>query len=142
MLAAILVAIFVFAFYVPPLFQKTPIVEISNVALSAGTIPSNGVTQITFTLKSNDKQNTHSIVVQFSSYSLVIFMMGSQTLPLQNGTYYVDENLNPSATITDHVNVQASLENGIAKIDYSINVVFLVDGQQTTSDNLTLTVQR
>jgi hypothetical protein len=142
MLAVALIMVFIIAVYVPPLFQKTPVVEVSNCVLTADTISNNGTTSITFTLKSNDKQNAHVITVQFSSYPLVYFMLGSQNLPIQNGVYQYIENLNPSATSTQHIDVHASLENGIAKIDYAIGIVFLLDGQQAESKNLTLTVQR
>jgi len=142
MLAVLLLVIFIFAIYVPPLFQTTPTVEISNCALAANSISNNGLTAVNFELKNNDKENPHAIIVQFSSYSLVYFMLGSQILPVQNGVYQFAENLNPSATTTQQINVRASLENGIAKIDYGISVVFLVDGKQVESNNLTLTVQR
>jgi hypothetical protein len=141
MLAVLFLAIYVFAIYVPPLFQTIPIVEISNCTLAANTISNNGLTAVTFALKNNDKANPHAIIVQFSSYSLVYFMLGSQNLPVQNGVYQFAENLNPSATTTQQINVRASLKSGIAKIDYSISVVFLVDGKQVESKNLTLTVQ-
>jgi hypothetical protein len=69
-------------------------------------------------------------------------MIGSEWLSVERGVYKFTENLSQSATTTQQINVQASLMDGIAKIDYHISIAFLADGYQVESKSLTLTVQR
>jgi hypothetical protein len=93
-------------------------------------------------MKSNDKNETHGMRVEFSSHPLVVFKLGSEDLPRTNGVWYFTDTLGPTASHTQSVNVQAALESGIAKIDYRITINFLMDGTQIYSKNLDLTVQR
>lgn len=141
-LGAIVIAMVVFFVYVPSLFHVTPTVEVTDCALSSDTISNNGMTSISFTLKSNDANNAHAIRVEFSSHELVSFFLGSQPLPQQNDVWAYTESLNPAATHSQSINVKASLENGIAKLDYQIDIVFYVDGQKIQSKGFDLTVKR
>jgi len=141
-LAVLLVIIFVFVVYVPPLFQSQPIVEVTECELASETIGNGGVTSISFTLKSNDQNSAHSIVVDFSSHELVVFKLGSQALPKSGSVWKYTETLNPDASHTQSINVWGSLENGIAKLAYRIDLVFYVDGKEFDRKAFDLTVQR
>jgi hypothetical protein len=141
-LAIILVVAIVIVWYVPSLFHVTPVVEVSNCGLSSDTITNNGQTTLSFTLKSNDADNIHTVRVEFSSHELVSFMLGSQPLPNQNNLWIYTENLNPSATHSQSIIVKGALENGIAKLDYRIDVTFYVDGKEIETKSLDLTVKR
>jgi hypothetical protein len=141
-IAVLLVIVFVFVFYVPQLFQTTPTVEVKQCSLASDTIGINEQATLTFTLQSNDNENVHSVMVKFSSHEMVVFMLGSQSLPKQDGSWIYTETLNPSASSTQPINVRANLESGIAKLDYRIDVTFYVDGEQFDSKKLDLTVQR
>lgn len=141
-IAVILIFVVFIVWYVPSLFHVTPTIEVTSCSLSSDKITNNGLTTLSFTLKSNDANNVHSIRVEFSSYQLVSFMLGSQPLSNQNNVWIYTDSLNPSATHTQSINVRASLENGIAKLDYQIDATFYVDGQKTETKSLTLTVQR
>jgi hypothetical protein len=141
-MAVLVVIVFVFAFYVPQLFRITPTVEVKECSLASDTIGINEQTALTFTLQSNDDENAHSVMVKFSSHEMVVFMLGSQSLPKQDSSCIYTETLNPSASSTQPINVRANLESGIAKLDYRIDVTFYVDGEQFDSKKLDLTVQR
>jgi hypothetical protein len=138
----LLVVVIVVVFYVPQMFKTTPTVEVKECSLASDTIGINEQTTLTFTLQSNDVENAHSVIVKFSSHEMVVFLLGSQYLPKQDGYWIYTETLNPSASSTQPINVRANLENGIAKLDYRINVTFYVDGEQFDSKALDLTVQR
>jgi len=124
------------------LFQTTPTVEVTDCSLTSNSISNNGLTTITFTLVSNDENDAYDIKVEFSSHPLVTFMLGSQNLLKENSVWYYTETLNPSASHTQSINVRASLEEGIAKLDYRITVNFFKNGEQFYNKNLDLTVQR
>jgi competence protein ComGC len=138
----LLIVMIIIVFYVPRVFQTTPTVEVKECSLASDTIGINQQTTLTFTLQSNDVENAHSVMVKFSSHEMVVFMLGSQSLPKQDGYWIYTETLNPSASSTQPINVRANLENGIAKLDYRIDVTFYVDGEQFGSKALDLTVKR
>jgi len=141
-LAFALILVAVFAVVITRLFQYTLIVEVTDCSLTSNTIANNGLTTITFTVKNNDENDPHDVKVEFSSHPLVMFMLGSQNLPKENDVWYYTETLNPTASHTQSINVGASLESGIAKLDYRITVNFYVDGKQSYDKNFDLTVQR
>jgi len=141
-LAFAIILVTIFSVFVFPLLRQVPTVEVTDCSLTSDTITNNGLTAITFTMKSNDKNETHAMRVEFSSHPLVIFKLGSEDLPTNNGVWYFTDTLGPTASHTQSVNVQAALESGIAKIDYRITINFLMDGTQIYSKNLDLTVQR
>jgi len=141
-LAVALVFIAVLSLVANSLFRFTPTVEVTDCSLTSDTINNNGLTTITFTLKSNDKNDAHTIRVEFSSHPLVTFMLGSQLLPKENDIWYYTENLNPDASHTQSIKVSASLESGIAKLSYRITVNFYRDGNQFYDKNFDLTVKR
>ena len=138
--AVILVAIF--SIVIAPMLRHVPTVEVTDCSLTSNTIANDGLTTITFSLVSNVKDGSHEIRVEFSSHPLVTFMLGSQNLPKEKNVWYYTETLNPSASHTQSINVRASLESGIAKLDYRITVNFYMDGVQFHNKNLDLTVQR
>lgn len=121
--------------------RPTPTVEVTDCYLTSDTIPKDGFTSITFTLKSNDDQESRHIRVEFSSHYLVTFMLGTKYLERENGLWYYEEDLNPSASHTQSINVRASLESGIAEITYGITINFYMDGQQFYDKKLDLKVQ-
>jgi hypothetical protein len=141
-LGIILVAMVVVFLYVPSLFHVTPTVDVTNCALSSNTVSNNGVTALSFTLKSNDANNAHVVKVEISSHELVSFSLGSQALQKNENVWTYTETLNPSATHTQSINVKASLENGIAKLDHQIDLTFYIDGQKIQTKSLDLTVKR
>lgn len=141
-LAFVLIAVIILSMVVGPLFRSTPTVEVTDCSLTSDTITNNGLTTITFTLKSNDENNAHTIRVEFSSHPLVTFMLGSQLLPKEDDVWHYTENLNPSASHTQSIKVSASLESGIAELAYRITVNFYMDGGQFYDKNLDLTVKR
>jgi len=141
-LAFALILLFIFAVVLGPLLRQTPIVEVIDCSLTSDTVANEGLTSITFTMKSNDKDNAHEIRVEFTSHQLVEFMLGSQNLPRENDVWYYTETLNPSASHTQLINVRVSLESGIAKLAYRITANFYLDGRQFYNKNLDLTVQR
>ena len=102
----------------------------------------NGQTTLSFDLKNNDPDNSHVIAVQFSSHERVSFILGSQYLPEQNNIWQYTDTLNPSAKHSQSINVKASLENGIAKLSYRIDVTFFMDGKQLETKALDLNVAR
>jgi hypothetical protein len=143
-LAVGLLAIFIFTLYIwTHVFWSTlpSTLEVSSCTLTKNTISNNGLTSITFVLRNKDNQSSHVITVQFSSAPFVNFMLGSQWLPAERGVKLLTISLNPSETTNQQINVQAYLENGIDKINYSISVVFLVDGWKVESRSFTVTVQ-
>ena len=117
-------------------------VEVTDCSLTSDSVNTGGQTSITFTLKSNDDNNQHLIRVEFSSYYLVDFLLGSSELPRQNGIWYYEETLNPKETHTQLINVRPTLESGIAELKYRITVVFYMDGVEFYNKNLDLTVKR
>jgi hypothetical protein len=142
MLAFALILVFALSVILGPLLRRTPTIEVTECSLTSDTISNNGLTSVTFTIKSNDKSNPHNIRVEFVSHQLVTFMLGSQTLPKQEDVWYYEETLNPTASHTQLINIRASLESGIGKLAYRITINFQSDGQQFYNKNLDLTVQR
>jgi hypothetical protein len=142
MLAVAIILVTVFSVFLLPLLRQVPIVEITDCSLASDTITNSGLTAITFTMKSNDKNETHAMRVEFTSHPLVSFKLGSDNLPTSGGVWYFTDILTPAASHTQLINVQATLETGIAKIVYRITVNFLMDGTQIYSKSLDLTVQR
>lgn len=141
-LAFALIAIAILSIALGPLLRQTPVVEVTDCSLTSDTIVNNGFTSISFTLKSNDKDNAHTVRVEFSSHPLVVFVLGSQNLPKANDVWYYTETLNPSSSHTQPIGVRASLESGIAKLAYRITVIFYLDDQQFYDKNFDLTVQK
>jgi len=141
-LAGVLVIALIIWFVISPYLNPTPIIEVKDCTLTSDTVPNNGITTITITLKNNHKDNAYTIKIEFSSHSLVTFMLGSQELPKENGVWYFEDTLNPGATHTQEIKVKASLENGIAKIAYRITLNFYREGQHFYGKNFDLNVQR
>lgn len=141
-LAVIIVIIVAISTILSSVFHTTPTIEVKDCSLASNTVTNNGMTSMTFTIKSNDEDSSHNIRVEFSSHPLVTFMLGSQPLMKQGDVWYYEETLNPSASSSQVINVRASLEDGIAKIDYRITANFYMDGNHFLEKKLDLTVQR
>jgi hypothetical protein len=117
-----------------------PTLEVTNVTLDPTTINAGSVSTLTISIKSNDASSSHFLRIDFSSYVLVTFLLGSQVLPTEGGVYYFTTTMNPSAKLTQPFEVEATLESGVAQIAYQITINFYIDGNQFNSRTLTLTV--
>jgi hypothetical protein len=124
------------------LFTPKPTIEVVNAKLDPETININQVATLEITIKSNDKSKSHFLRIEFESHSLVSFLIGDQYLPRDQGRWYFTDNVNPSATITQPFYVRATLESGIAQLQYQIVVNFYCDGNQFDSKTFVLTVRR
>lgn len=123
------------------LFNPPSIVEVTDCTLTSDIVNSGEQTSITITLKSNDEENARLIRIEFSSHSLVGFLLGSEDLLRKDGIWYYEETLNPKATHTQFINVRPTLEHGISEIEYRITAIFFMDDEQFYNKNLDLTVQ-
>jgi hypothetical protein len=119
----------------------TSIVQVTDCSLTSSTVNSGGQTSITITLKSNDDKNSYLIRIEFTSYYLVKFLLGSNELPRNDGVWCYEETLNPKATHTQLILVRPTLESGISETKYRISVVFFINGTQFDNKNLDLTVR-
>lgn len=137
--AIIIVVILAFSInglFVPP----TPVITMTNVSLNPSSTTAGHPVTLTLSLKNNDKSNSHFVLIQFESYTLVTFMLGNQQLPTQNGAFSFTTTMNAGSQLTQPFIVQASLENGIAQLSYQITIKLYVDGNQINEKNLTLPV--
>jgi len=119
-----------------------PTLQVTVATLDPNTININQAAILSFTIKSNDKSESHFLRIEFESHVLVTFFIGDQNLPYESGKWYFTQSINPSATITQPFVVKAGLESGIAELKYLISVDFYLDGNQFDSKTFTLTVKR
>ncbi len=119
-----------------------PPVEVIDASLNPNTVNINQIALLTITVKSNDNSKSHFLRIEFESHVLVVFNLGDQALPKENGKWYFTSTVNPSATIAQPFNVKATLESGIAQLMYQISVKFYLDGNQFDSKEFELTVRR
>lgn len=137
-----LVAVVAFSLWAGTIFQPpTPAVTISNAVLSADSTHANNSVDLTVSLTSHDKDNSHTIEIQFESHALVTFYVGNQQLSTTGSTYAWDSNIGPSGSLTQPFKVTADLEQGIAELSYQITINLFVDGSQVDSKVLALKVQ-
>jgi len=118
-----------------------PTVEVTDASLNPDTVNVNQVTHLSVTVKSNDNTKSHFLRIEFESHVLVTFLLGDQNLPKEGGIWYFTSVINPSATITQPFNVEATLESGIAQLAYGITVKFYLDGNQFNTKTFALTVK-
>jgi len=118
-----------------------PTVQVNDCSLSSDTVQSGGQTTLSIALQSNDASNAHLIRIELSSYYLVRFSIGSQELQKNGTIWYHEQTLESKATHTNAINVRPTLESGVSKITYRINIVIFMDGQQILVKNLDLVVQ-
>lgn len=137
--AIIVIGIFAYSLnglFVPP----TPTITLQSASLNHGSTKEGQLVTLSISLKNNDKTNSHFILVEFQSHTLVTFMLGNQELPVESGVFQYTTTMNAGSQLTQPFSVSASLENGIAQISYQITIKLYVDGNQFNEKNLTLTV--
>lgn len=141
-LGVVMILLFIFFILVTSFLRAAPTIKVADCFLTSNTIGNYEMTSITLTLVSNDDENAHQVRVEFSSQPSVIFMLGYENLSRENDIWYYTETLNPSALLMQSINVTASLESGIDRLNCRIIVIFLMDGEQFERKDLDLTVQR
>jgi hypothetical protein len=119
---------------------QPPVLELTNFSLDPTSIKAGQTTTLTFTIKSNDKDANHFLRVEFESHTLVVFLLGNNLLPDDNGKYFFTKTFNPGETTTQPITVKAALESGYSEAKYGITVNFFVDGNQFESKKVELTV--
>jgi hypothetical protein len=140
-LAIGVVLIVAFSMSLRSLFSPPPpTLEVTNFTLDPTTVNVGSLSMLTISIKSNDADSSHFLRIDFTSYVLVTFLLGNQTLPIEEGVYYFTTTINPSGQITQPFGVRATLESGIAQLVYSIKVDFYIDGTQFDSRTVDLTV--
>ncbi|MCJ7719256.1 hypothetical protein MUO69_04935 [Candidatus Bathyarchaeota archaeon] len=118
-----------------------PNVQVNDCSLSSDAVQSGGQTSISVALQSNDASNAHLIRTEISSHYLVMFLIGSQELQKNGTIWYYEQTLESKGAHTNVINVRPTLESGVSRITYRINIVIYMDGQQIFSKNLDLVVQ-
>ncbi len=136
-IALVLVAYFALTFNKP----SPQIVEVKEYSLNPDTINGNGTTTLSFTIKNNDKDNSHFVTVHFNASGMLTFWQGTQMLPTENGRQYSTKTFSPSDIIATSLTVKASLPSQMSGGTYPIVLDFFVDGSQFDSKQVNLKVQ-
>jgi hypothetical protein len=140
-LAVGIVLILILALSLNSLFKpQPPILEIQDFSLEPKSIKAGQTAALTFSIKSNDKDASHFLRVEFESHTLVVFLLGNDLLPDDNGKWFFTKTFNPGEISTQPITVKAALESGYAEAKYGITVNFFVDGNQFESKKEELTV--
>ena len=138
---AVIMIIFI-AYTMNALFRPAPpTLEVEDFSLNPDSIKAGETATLEFDIKSNDEDKSHFLRVEFESHTLVVFRLGNENLPVENGKWYYTTTVNPSATIVQPIYVTAALSSGVAEIKYGITVNFFVDGNQFNSRRTELTVR-
>jgi len=116
-------------------------VKVTECSLASKSVTSGKQTYITITLESNDEKNSHLIRMEFSSHDLVRFLQGSLELQKEGNIWFYELTLPASATHTERINVNPTLESGISELKYRISVAVYRDGNKFYNKNLDLTVK-
>jgi hypothetical protein len=141
-LAAGLVLIVILMFFMNSLFRPTPpVLEIKEFSLDPTNVKAGETAALTINIQSNDGEAGHFLRVEFESHTLVVFFLGSEQLPQDNGKWYFTTTVNPSGTIIQPIGIKAALASGVAEIKYGITVNFFTDGNQFDSRKVELTVR-
>jgi len=136
------IVIIILAYTMNTLFRpQPPTLEVKDFSLNPNNIKAGEIATLEFNIKSNDEDKSHFLRVEFESHTLVVFRLGSENLPIENGKWYFTTTVNPSATIVQPIHVRAALASGVAEIKYGITVNFFVDGNQFESRKTELTVK-
>jgi len=137
-----LVLVIILALTMNNLFKPPPpILEVADFSLDPKEIRASETSTLTISIKSNDQDNAHFLRVEFESHTLVVFLLGDQLLPKDNGKWYFTTTLNPSEDTRQPFYVRAALASGVAEIKYGITVNFFADGNQFDSKRVELTVK-
>lgn len=119
-----------------------PAVQVNGCSLGSGTAKAGQADPLLISLQSNDAQNSHSIQIEFSSSSQVRFLNGSNELGRSGSVaWYIHENLDSKAKVTNQISVVSSLDAGVAQITYQVTVTVWMDGSQIFNKILDLSVQ-
>lgn len=135
------VIVVVFSIVSQMLTNAPPQVQVKDCFLASDTVQAGGQTSISINLQSNDAQNAHPIRTELSSHYLVRFSIGLQELQKNGTIWYYQETLESKAEHKNVINVRPTLDSGISKITYRINVVVYMDNAQIFTKNLDLVVQ-
>lgn len=141
MLVVAVLIVVAFSLFSRMFSSPPPKVQVNECSLASDTVQSGGQTSISVTLQSNDASNAHSIRTEISSHYLVRFSIGSQELQKNGTIWYYETTLESKAAHTNVINVRPTLESGVSRITYRINIVIYTDGEQIFSKNLDLVVQ-
>jgi len=140
-LAIGIMLIVILAFSLNSLFKpQPPVLEIQEFSLNPTGIKAGQTATLTIGVKSNDEEASHTLRVEFASHELVVFMLGNDLLPEDNGKWFFTKTFNPAEISTQPITVKAALASGVAEIKYGITVSFFVDGSQFESRKVELTV--
>jgi len=118
-----------------------PVVQVTSFSVNPSTITSAQNATLTVGLTNNDNVKGHGIVLVFSSHALVSFYIGDQPLQRSGSDWRLAINMLASESRTQVLTVRAGLESGVSQITYRISMTASVDGTQTESKSLDLTVR-
>jgi hypothetical protein len=118
-----------------------PLVQVTSFSVSPSTITSAQGATLTVGITNNDNAKGHSVRLLFSSHALVSFYIGDQPIQRSGSDWELTVSMLASESRTQVLTVKAGLESGVSQITYKISMTTFVDGAQSESKSLDLTVR-
>lgn len=144
-IVALVVGIVVLVGAVMMMPRPQPLIEM-GVSITPAEFNTSQQSDLTLTIKSNDRENPHNIEVKFTTFPLVHLLIGAseliQTIP-DSGNYSISILMQPSEKTEQPFVVRVpELQAGVASQKLSMKVDAIADGNIVSTQKIEFTVDQ